>query len=166
MVELHDHPYLSISIYDNQGIYKALIFGGSCITPTQQSLKQANYFISLDVKGLDQREDSVPLNYLFPIEDGKVPENIKEFNKMIDFLCSLLRKKINLHIGCLGSHGRTGLVMSAIVQKMCQPLLEKLDMSAIDYVRSLYCIYAVENTDQEHFLINHCNVKKPQMSEI
>lgn len=165
MKNIHQHNFLSINL-NNKENEKVLIFGGSCISPNKEALNQAKYFVALETIGLAEREKGVPINYIFPIEDGKSPENIEYFHKMIDYLCTLLNKKINLHIGCLGSHGRTGLVISAIVQKMCQPLLNKLNLSAIDYVRNIYCIYAVENQEQEDFLINNCNVKKSQMSEV
>lgn len=159
----HEHPPLSINVGEKD---KVLIFGGSCIQPSNEALSKANYFVALDKNGLIERHRDTPLHYFFPIEDGKIPDDIQEFNKMIEYLCLLISKKINIHIGCIGSHGRTGLVMSILIQRFCEPLLNRLNMSAIDYVRNLYCVNAVETIEQENFLIEHYKIKKPQMLEI
>lgn len=170
MFKQHHHPVLPINLNYTHSLDstkdKAFIYGGSCLAPTQEALDNATYFVALDEQGLADRLEDVPLNLFFPIGDRQAPKDAVEFNQMIDELCNLLQRNITLHIGCIGSHGRTGLVMAAIVQKMSKPLLDRLNLSAIDYVRNLYCIEAVETDEQELFLIEHCGVKKPQISEI
>lgn len=170
MSKEHHHPVLSINLNytssKDSSKDKAFIYGGSCLAPTSEALSTANYFIALDEQGLANRLPNVPLHLFYPIEDGKSPAHPEEFHKMIDDLCLLLQRNLILHIGCVGSHGRTGLVMAAIVQKMSKPLLDRINISAIDYVRNLYCVEAVETEEQEQFLIKHCGVKKPQILEI
>jgi hypothetical protein len=57
-----------------------------------------------------------------------------------------------VHVGCVGGHGRTGIVISAIVAE----LTGKKD--AIQWVRKHYCKKAVESKAQVQFLMKHYGV--------
>jgi hypothetical protein len=58
----------------------------------------------------------------------------------------------SIHVGCIGGHGRTGTVLTAIMAE----LTEKTD--AIQWVRAHYCKKAVESEEQVDFLVKHYGV--------
>jgi hypothetical protein len=95
----------------------------------------------------------------FGVRDQHAPDNIKRFKKMIDWLCNQLQEGKKIHVGCIGGHGRTGTVLSAIV---AQALGEK---NAIQYVRKNYCTRAVESSEQIHFLMKEYGVSKVEGSK-
>ena len=64
-----------------------------------------------------------------------------------------------VHVGCIGGHGRTGLVLSALVAQMTgMP-------DPISYVRKHYCTKAVESTEQVTFLTKHFGAAKVEPSK-
>lgn len=91
--------------------------------------------------------------------DRSIPRDLPRFKKMIDWLCNQLHEGKTVHVGCIGGHGRTGLVLSAIVKQM----LDEKD--AIQYVRKHYCDRAVESTTQVEFLMKHYGVSKVESSK-
>ena len=70
------------------------------------------------------------------------PANVTRFKKLVTWLCNQLQDGKTVHVGCIGGHGRTGTVISAIVAE----LLEEKD--AIQWVRKHYCKKAVESKAQ------------------
>jgi hypothetical protein len=93
----------------------------------------------------------------YPIRDMGVPTDPKDFKKLIDWLRNQLQDGKKVHVGCIGGHGRTGMVLAALVSVM---LPDEAD--AIGYVRKNYCDHAVESSEQVQFLNKHfgCKVVK------
>lgn len=97
----------------------------------------------------------------FPIRDMSIPKgpDVETFKKMVTWLCNQLQAGKKVHVGCIGGHGRTGLVLSAIVA-------EALGMEdAITHVRSVHCKKAVESAEQIDFLHDHYGVKKVEATK-
>lgn len=140
---------------------KVMIYGGSCLQPSKESLTHANLFVALDKRALQDRDLFVPLHRLYHINDGDIPEDVSRFKSFINDLLVMAKKDVVLHIGCIAGQGRTGLVLSALVQTAQPHILENLNISAIDYVRTLYSEKAIETIEQENFLIQHFGVKPP-----
>jgi hypothetical protein len=90
----------------------------------------------------------------YSITDMQAPKDVPRFQKMVTWICNQLQNGKTVHVGCVGGHGRTGLVLSAIVAEA----LGKED--AIQYVRKHYCKKAVESKDQIQFLMTHYGVSK------
>lgn len=138
------HPPLSI------GDHK--IYGGNCSTPV---VLNADVYVALqssykeDAKGYPWHQTT---SFTFSIPDMGVPASVDEFKKLIDWLSVQLTAKKLVHVGCIGGHGRTGMVLAALVATMTN------EKDAIAYVRENYCKKAVESTTQVDFLMKHFGV--------
>jgi hypothetical protein len=86
------------------------------------------------------------------IPDMGIPKNIPRFKKMVTWLCNQLQEGKKVHIGCIGGHGRTGLLLAAIVSQLSG------EKDAIAYVRKNYCGRAVESSEQVKFLGEHYGI--------
>ncbi|MCK5640964.1 MAG: hypothetical protein KAJ19_09215, partial [Gammaproteobacteria bacterium] len=64
------------------------------------------------------------------------------------------------HIGCIGGHGRTGLVLAALAA-----YTKTAPKNAIQWVRKHHCDSAVESTSQVNFLVKHYKVAKAKVSK-
>jgi hypothetical protein len=89
----------------------------------------------------------------YTITDGCAPDDAETFKALIVWLVKQLRAGKTLHVGCIGGHGRTGVVLSALYAYMTK------DADAITYVRANYCKKAVESAAQVAFLAKHFNIK-------
>lgn len=128
-----------------------VLHGGSCGYPM---VKDADVYVGLD--GSMQlkhqqfpwapKEAMGPEEVFFKISDGAPPTDVTNFVKMIDWLANKLMLGAKVHVGCIGGHGRTGMVLSALVKKMNN------DPNAIQWVRDNYCKKAVETKSQIDFL--------------
>lgn len=88
----------------------------------------------------------------FKVTDGDAPKDKETFKKMVTWLIAQLAMGKRVHVGCIGGHGRTGMLMSAIVAEY---LGEK---DAIGWVRKNHCVKAVESVTQVKFLMEHYGV--------
>lgn len=134
-------------------IGNGMLYGGNASSP----IVSADVYVSLQVgsscsKISDPWEKQTTIEVHYSIVDRGIPNNLDRFKKMIDWLCNQLQEGKTVHVGCIGGHGRTGLVLSAIVRKM----LDEKD--AIKYVRKNYCSKAVESKTQVDFLVKHYDV--------
>jgi len=96
----------------------------------------------------------------FLITDGGVPKSPVKFKKMIKWICTQLQEGKKVHVGCIGGHGRTGLVVAAVKNMMDG------EKDAITWVRKHYCKRAVETQIQVKFLNKHFGIKKVKGSRI
>lgn len=129
------------------------ILGGCCI---DHDHLEADVYV-----GLDDAMIGDPSLYpwsdkegvLFHIPDMKTPDNFEEFDNMINWIQDQINDGKTVHVGCLGGHGRTGMVLSALVYKMLG--IE----DAITYVRENYCEEVVETSAQAKWLNTHYGIK-------
>ena len=131
---------------------KGTLQGGSCYDPI---IKDADIYVGLD-SGMHFKhpnypwlphEEKGPVEVLFRVADGTAPSDEKNFKAMIQWLKQNLEAGKKVHVGCIGGHGRTGMVIAALVKEM---LGEK---DAIGWVRENYCKKAVETEVQIKFLM-------------
>lgn len=146
------HPALKLT---KEGV-EYLVYGGSCHSPV---VKDADIYIALDGWGKQKQaqpweEQSSVIYANYPITDMHAPENSSLFRKMIDWLCNQLQAGKKIHIGCIGGHGRTGTVLSALTAAFTG------EKDAIQYVRENYCHKAVESRSQVQFLMKHYDVSE------
>lgn len=143
------HPDMEITTPKGDSF---LITGGSCIRP----FEGYDIYVGFD-HSMDISKQHYPWNagheIMFPIKDQGIPTDIKEFRKLINWLEEQLIDGKTIHIGCLGGHGRTGLVLSALYTQM------SLKTDAIQYVREHYCKKAVETKEQVTFLKKYYKVQ-------
>jgi hypothetical protein len=148
----HTHPPLKLP----GGL---TIYGGGAHNPV---VKDGEVYLALEgssAKGMKPwLLDSGPLHVAFPIIDRHAPKDPEEFKLMIDWLCNQLHAGKKVHVGCIGGHGRTGTVLSAVVAKLGEK-------DAITYVRNNYCHKAVESEAQVDFLVQYYGVKKVAKSD-
>ena len=97
-------------------------------------------------------EGSPIIQVQFSIPDMGVPRSVPDFKAMIDWLCNQLQEDKKIHVGCIGGHGRTGMVLAAIIAKATG------EKDAIQFVRKNYCPKAVESDEQVLFLMKHFGV--------
>lgn len=131
-----------------------VVYGGSCGSPI---VKDADVYVGLDLS-MKKSEKAFPWvegeSFLYYIQDMHAPRDVESFTKLIDWLAMQLIAKKKVHIGCIGGHGRTGTVLSALVSVIMG------EKNAIEYVRKNYCHKAVESHEQVEFLIKHFGVEK------
>lgn len=159
--QLQNHISLKIIDTKTNKIKLVNVYAGSCLNPSAEALENANFFVGLDNIVLTDRENFVPLHRLFHIDDNSVPQDVEAFKELVHEICTLMQEGKIPHVGCIGGKGRTGLVLSAIVQFFKSDILSKMNVSAIDYVRLVYSEEAIENEEQEKFLQEHFNISTP-----
>ena len=143
----HSHPPLPLC----DGL---VIYGGSCINP---AVKDADVYVGFD--GGQRFQDAFPwdgkIQTHFYIQDMNVPDCPDETRQLLYWTEKKLRAGKKVHMGCIGGHGRTGLIFSALVSIM-MPEIE----SPTEYVREHYCKKAVESAKQVEWLHKHFGIKK------
>jgi hypothetical protein len=152
------HP----SITFGSGVF----YGGSCITPI---VDDADIYVGLD-SGMSrsrskfpwETEEVSPIDIYFPIVDQSVPkkEDLANFKKLVSWLLEQLAEGKKVHAGCIGGHGRTGLLLAAMIREYSD------DEDAITWVRQNYCKKAVESESQVDFLHTHFGVKKVKANKV
>lgn len=129
-----------------------VIYGGNCGSPV---VPDADVYIGLDKYSARISQRSWPwkkgTEFIFDIPDMGVPALPEEFLKLINWIKVQLEKDLKVHVGCIGGHGRTGMVLAGLVS-----LFGEKD--AITYVRKHYCQKAVESSSQVKFLGTHCGI--------
>lgn len=144
------------------------IYGGSCHHP---AIDDADIYVSLDVEQpvyyweQPWYEDEGKKHIRFPIEDMFIPSDSEDFKYLIEHIQYELSQGKKLHVGCIGGHGRTGMVLSALVEASMGDKLFDDDgnkISAIDYVRENYAKKAVETVPQMLFLHYNFGIAFPK----
>ncbi|QIN95304.1 thymidylate synthase [Stenotrophomonas phage vB_SmaS_DLP_3] len=153
-----DHPVIE---FDNgEGKPVGILAGGNCGHPIH---KDADVYIGLDWCFRRQHGANYPwepesksgvIEFEYSISDGRAPSDTASAVKMIDWICNQLQAGKKVHVGCIGGHGRTGMILSAVVAKMCA--ME----DAITWVRKNYCKKAVESREQVEWLAKNFGIKK------
>jgi hypothetical protein len=119
-------------------------------------------FIGLD-GGMQHTKRRYPwepgLEYLFPIPDMGVPPDLSLFKSLIQYLSEQIMLDKKIFIGCIGGHGRTGLVLSVLVQSIAQ------EADAVTYVREHYCKKVVESSVQVEWLNKNFGITKVSASK-
>ena len=152
---------LAVRCYEHHPVLKlgkGKLYGGAARSP---KVKDADVYVVLqsgDMNGWqsDPWDKQTVTEVYYGIRDMEAPSNVARFKKLVTWVCTQLQDGKTVHIGCIGGHGRTGTVISAIVAEM----LEEKD--AIQYVRKHYCKKAVESTTQVAFLMKHYGVSKAE----
>lgn len=137
------------------------IYGGNADHPV---VKDAQVYLSLQEhsrSGLATNpwDTKTVVEAHYPIQDRGVPKNPKNFLRMIEWLAEQVMLDKKVHVGCIGGHGRTGLVLSALVAHM------EVEKDAIRYVRENYCHKVVESKTQVDFLIKNFGVKTAKCTD-
>lgn len=144
------HPVIEFAV-DGGKVGKFI--GGSCYYPDYN----ADVVVGLD-SGMKMSpqypwKETKRVEFLFKITDMSVPTSPKDFVQLIAYLCEQLNQGKTVHVGCIGGHGRTGMVLSAVLKEMTG------EVDAIAWVRKNYCKKAVETSEQVKFLNKHFGIK-------
>lgn len=135
-----------------------LVEGGSCAFPPEGK----DLYVGLDLSML--RGFHHPWNnqqeVLYLIGDMQCPKNPDSFKKMIEWLGNQLHAGKQLHVGCIGGHGRTGMVLTALVKTLTD------EEDPLKYVREHYCKKAVETQAQIEFLVEHFGIKPGEPTKL
>lgn len=147
------------SCHESHGELKlgtGVLRGGSCYSPK----KGYDVYLSLqtDLYGNESYPWEAPVELHYRIDDQGVPKTPARFKKLVTYLCTQLQDGKRVHVGCIGGHGRTGLVIAAIYAEMSG------DKDAIQWVRKNHCKKAVESSAQIKFLMEHfgCSTAEPR----
>jgi hypothetical protein len=128
------------------------VYGGNCANPM---VTNADIYIGFDSSHKERYPwSSKALSLYYPIQDMGVPKDPDDFKQMIEWMVLQLTAGLTIHCGCIGGHGRTGLVLSALTSVMIG------EPDAITYVRQNYCEKAVESHAQVEFLHKHFGITK------
>jgi len=144
------HPALPITIEGKN----YFVYGGSCSKPIHLD---ADIYVGLDTSmKLTEKEYpwSAGHEIGFFIQDMGTPKDTVEFKKLIEWLSVQLIANQKIHIGCIGGHGRTGLVLAALYKNVTN------DKEAVTYVRDNYCKKAVESQKQIEYLHEEFGINK------
>ena len=133
------------------------VVGGSCSHPVTND---ADIYIGLESGMKFQSakypwappEQTGPIGVQFLISDMAAPKDPPNFIAMIGWLAERLAEGKTVHVGCVGGHGRTGVVLSALVKHVTG------NADAITWVRAHYCQKAVESDSQVKFLGTHFGI--------
>ena len=135
------------------------IIGGSCTSNYPQDV---DVFIALD-GGARKGKRSYPWNkgvdIYFKIVDMQVPDDIKEFKKLLSYTAKQMKAGKSVYVGCIGGHGRTGLFLAALTTYMTK------DKDSIKTVRAGYCHKAVESNVQMLWLNKYFGITKVEPSK-
>lgn len=142
----HSHPSLTI------GPDGLKIQGGSCYSP------QGQYDVEIMLcAGAKTPNVMLPWGtqfVRFPIVDQNVPDDRGTFDKLIDWTVEQMKAGKSVHVGCIGGHGRTGLFLSVLVNR----ITGQTDSTA--WLRKHYCQKAVESKKQIDWLHKHYGIEK------
>lgn len=156
---------LAVRCYESHPVVtlgKGLLYGGSARAP---KVLDADVYVVLQAGDLigrqsDPWEKTIRHEVYYHIQDMDAPTNVARFKKLVTWVCTQLQDGKRVHVGCIGGHGRTGTVLSAIVAEL---LGEK---DAIQYVRTHYCKKAVESKVQVAFLMKHYGVASAEPTKV
>jgi len=136
-------------------IGKGVLFGGSCRYPREGY----DIYVGFD-SWMEFQHQCYPwqlkknktIEFVYRISDCSVPKDKQESVQLVKWICEQLEKGKKVHLGCIGGHGRTGMIMAAIIKEM---LGEK---DAITWVRKHHCKKAVESSSQVGYLKKYFDI--------
>lgn len=145
-----DHPTLKIL----NGEFR----GGACSSPKPGfdiyvGLDYSMHFYGKHFPWQVAPETHPEHEFQFKITDGRAPSDAVEFKAMITWMVSQLELGKKIHVGCIGGHGRTGLVLAALIAEATG------EKDPIQWARDKHCKKAVESTEQVEFLVKHFGAK-------
>lgn len=137
---------------------KGVLFGGSCSSPRSgyDIYIGLDYGMRFDHQKFPWEKNGVDdiIETQYHITDGCAPKSPKKFKQMVTWMCAQLAEGKKIHIGCIGGHGRTGLVIAAVRAEFDG------DLNATAWTRKNHCKKAVETQTQIKFLYKHYKIKK------
>ncbi|QWS69853.1 hypothetical protein [Vibrio phage vB_VpS_PG28] len=141
----HTHEALVIPV---DGV-KYEVWGGSCHDAPDDTV---DIFVGLD-RTMAPTARSYPwregVQVHFEIKNMGVPQDPEEFKALIVYLADKVLLGKTVYVGCIGGHGRTGMVLAALYYQLTG------DKKAIKLVRETYCSKAVETAEQCNWLKTH-----------
>lgn len=97
------------------------LFGSFPSQETVNMLEESGVRYFIDLTGNDEG-GTVPYEtkhgYIkYPIKDNNIPEDWKEFARLVIHICGILKKKENekIYIHCKGGHGRSGVLVACVL---------------------------------------------------
>jgi len=154
---LHTHPAMPITVAGKT----FHVYGGSGRDPIHSD---CDIYVALD-GSTPEHKSFYPWNnpgrifVSFYITDMTAPKDVDEFKRMIVWMGDQIIAGKKVHVGCIGGHGRTGTVLTALVRVMMN------EEDAISYVRKHYCGKAVEAYTQVQFLHKEFGIKKVEAAK-
>jgi hypothetical protein len=136
---------------------KGKVLGGACGSPREgyDIYIGFDYGMKMQHQPFPWEQESDPIvEFQYRITDMCAPKSPKDFKKMIEWCALRLDAGKNIHVGCIGGHGRTGTFLAALVAFM------GVSDDPIAYVREHHCKKAVESKSQIKFLVKHFGCKK------
>lgn len=144
------HPDLNIG--------GGVLIGGNCREHTRH--EDVNLYVALDYSmahPIFEIGKTIPHCVYYPIKNMGIPKRPDKFEALVTTIGLALSQGLRVHIGCIGGHGRTGMVIAAVVARLgIAP-----DGDSIGWTRENYCKKAVETKAQENFLVVNFGCKMP-----
>jgi hypothetical protein len=126
----------------------------------QSQLSDLNVWLTLSwapsipwLWGITQEPQPTPHHIMFPITDYEEPSDVESFEWLVGTCQRYLTEGRNVHVSCVGGHGRTGLVLACIMGRsgITQP---------ITHIREAGCEKWVESIKQIDFVSEFCHEKQ------
>jgi hypothetical protein len=137
-----------------------ILLGGNCRDHKRH--EGVDLYVALDGSmkhpHFDPNEKLAHCTY-YPITNMRAPNRPEKFYQLVIAIRAFLDQGKTVHVGCIGGHGRTGLVLAAVLSGY--PEIVGPANDAIGWLRENYCKKAVESAEQEGFLAVHYACKLP-----
>jgi hypothetical protein len=142
-----------------RGGFEVKVFGPRCTVFGGPYTNASDFPDAWRVNMADEhRGDSA--NVFVPTRDFSLPPE-KEFRRALVSTVMALYLGMDVYVGCMGcigGHGRTGLVLSALVHVITG------EKSAIHWAREHHCKKAVESESQVKFLVKHFGIESAKVT--
>lgn len=122
-----------------------------------------NLSISIyDTAGILTKQEEVVDHRIiyYPIQDQRAPSSVVDTKIIVDEIITYLTNGKNVHVQCIGGHGRTGVILSCVVGTILPHIKD-----VVDYVRENYCEEAVESYEQHQFIYTFLRRSMPNAVE-
>ncbi len=99
----------------------------------------------------------------YPVDDRQVPQRMGRLNQMLDTIEDYLNDGKDVHIQCIGGHGRTGTILALLFGRYG---VEREDYLTLEKsVHEHYCEEAIESDVQRCFIADYFGMERPPITK-
>jgi len=95
----------------------------------------------------------------YPVDDRDVPKYMGKLESMLEIIEDYLNNGQNVHVQCIGGHGRTGTIMALLFGRYKVETQDYLRLE--ESVHKHYCDEAIESDIQRFFIADYFGMRRP-----